>query len=108
MHPYPGYGKLSPSPFGEERTSARLNDESLRQQLEKTGALDPASLEQAMQHARSRRRPLAEAIVELGFLAETVVYKEGVAKIASLPFVDLERAQIPPQIRRGRRDVRSQ
>ena len=75
-----------------------MNDDAIRQHLESSGALDAASLEEADQYARSRRRPLAEAIVELGLLSDTDVYRKGVAPAAGLKFVDVGSKRIPDAV----------
>ena len=70
-----------------------MNDAALRQQLESTGALDPASLEQAENFGRARRKNLAESILELGLMPEAGLYLQ-VAKAHRLPFVDPGKAKI--------------
>ena len=75
-----------------------MNDEALKRQLLDVGLIDAASMDQAEQFAKSRRRPLAEAIVELGLAPERDIYKLGVAKIARMPFVDPGAATLSPAV----------
>jgi type II secretory ATPase GspE/PulE/Tfp pilus assembly ATPase PilB-like protein len=64
-----------------------LNDAALQKHLVSSGLLDPDTLEQVLQFARSRRRNVAESVLELGLLAEPELYK-AVAKAHGMSFVD--------------------
>jgi len=64
-----------------------LNDEDLKQQILEAGAQSREALDQAQTFARSRRRPLAEALLELGLMSEAEIYKS-MAKANGMPFVD--------------------
>ncbi len=64
-----------------------LNDEDLKQQILEAGAQSREALDQAQTFARSRRRPLAEALLELGLMSEAEIYKS-MAKANGMPCVD--------------------
>ncbi|MEZ5989964.1 MAG: GspE/PulE family protein [Planctomycetota bacterium] len=74
-----------------------MNDDALKQQLLSSGALDPTTLEQAEAFAKSRRRPLAASILELGLMPEPDLYKHA-AKAHHMSFVDPGNARIPQHL----------
>ncbi len=74
-----------------------IGDDKFREFLLAQGLLDAGTLEQAVSYGRSRRRPLAEALTELGLMTERDVY-HAIAKAVGVPFVDLAGRDIPAEM----------
>ena len=74
-----------------------MNDESLKQKLLSRGVLAENDAEEAQQYARSRRRPFAEVVVELGHASEGDVYR-AIATLSGMTFVDPGTANVPESL----------
>ncbi|MDF1798191.1 MAG: GspE/PulE family protein [Planctomycetota bacterium] len=71
--------------------------QNLDQLLLEGGLLSTDQLREAQAFQRNRGRSLADAVLELGMVDETGLYRQ-VAKAARLPFVDLSAGRLPDRL----------
>ena len=60
------------------------------------GAVKPAEVQKALEHAKTKNMRIGEALVDLKMASETQVYK-ALAAQHNMEYVDLEKSGIPPE-----------
>jgi len=73
--------------------------------LKDSGVISEQQLEQALQFQKGKRLRIGEVLVQLGFASETDVTK-ALARQSGIPFIDLSKGNIAPQIlKKVRKDL---
>ncbi|MBV8781747.1 MAG: hypothetical protein JO353_10155, partial [Phycisphaerae bacterium] len=71
------------------------NQKKLGEILVELGIISPAEVNKALEHAKTKRMRLGEALLDLKLCAENNVYK-ALAAQNNMEYVDLDRTSIPP------------